>query len=264
MSASTPAGRSRSWSISARLFNPSGAPWAGGFQEGQAHHGVRQRRRREKAERRQQILDAARQLLFRKGLAATSVNQIARTAELSIGTVYFYFENKEDIFAALQAEGLEILHRDVLAACRDAKTPEAGLVSVAAAYYHFSEAHRNYFDVIHYFLSATDVVFSTAVKAQIDQHGRRILRQVETVIEAGIAARIFRPVAVRRHALIFWGLIHGLIPFRKMRATLLGEDSHRALFDAAVDNFIAGLKNTAAGSPETQGRAVARAPEGRD
>ncbi len=214
------------------------------------HHGVKQRRSREKAERRQQILDAARHLLFQKGLAATSVNQIARTAELSIGTVYFYFENKEDIFAALQAEGLEILHREVLAAGRPAGKPEAKLTRIADAYYRFSQSHKNYFDVIHYFLSATDVVFSPAVKQQIDRHGQHILHQVEAVIAAGIAAGRFRPIPAARYALLFWGLIHGLIPFRKMRATLLAADSHRALYDEAVENFIAGLKYIPAGPNE--------------
>lgn len=143
----------------------------------------------------------------------------------------------------MQAEGLEILHREVLRACRQAPTPEAQLVGIAAAYYHFSEAHKNYFDVIHYFLSATDVVFSPAVKQQIDQHGRHILHLVETVIAEGVAVSGFRPIPARRYALLFWGMIHGLIPFRKMRATLLGEDSHQALYDSAVDNFIAGLKH---------------------
>ncbi|MBL0715477.1 MAG: TetR/AcrR family transcriptional regulator [Desulfosarcina sp.] len=180
--------------------------------------------------------------MFQKGLSRTSVNQIARTAELSIGTVYFYFENKEDIFASLQAEGLEILYGEVLNAGRPADTPEAKLFKVAAAYRQFSEAHKNYFDVIHYFLSATDVVFSPAVKQQIDRHGQRILRLVEAVIEEGVAAGSFRPIPARRYALLFWGMIHGLIPFRKMRATLLGEDSHRALCHSAVVNFIAGLR----------------------
>ncbi len=169
---------------------------------------------------------------------------------MSIGTVYFYFENKEDIFAALQAEGLEILHRDVLSACRPTADPEATLARVADAYYRFSEAHKNYFDVIHYFLSATDVVFSPAVKQQIDRHGQHILKRVETVIAEGIAAGRFRPVPAQRYALLFWGLIHGLIPFRKMRATLLAADSHRALYDEAVENFIAGLKYFPAGAED--------------
>lgn len=194
-------------------------------------------------------------------MSATSVNQIARSAELSIGTVYFYFENKEDIFAALQAEGLEILHQDVLAACRQAETAEAKLVGIAAAYYRFSEIHKNYFDVIHYFLSATDVVFSPAVKEQIDRHGERILHRVETVMVEGVAAKNFHPIPTRRYALLFWGMIHGLIPFRKMKTTLLGEDSHQVLYDTAVDNFIAGLKsptvNRGSGSPSVRTKSAA-------
>ena len=182
---------------------------------------------------------------MQKGLALTSINQIARTAELSIGTIYFYFENKEDIFASLQAEGLDILHGEILAASRAAGTPAEKLARVAAAYLQFSRAHKNYFDVIHYFLSATDIVFSPTVKQQIDRHGRRILRVVESLIDEGIATGIFRSLPARRYALIFWGMIHGLIPFRKMRGTLLGEDAHQSLFDAAVENFITGVQAAA-------------------
>jgi hypothetical protein len=133
-----------------------------------------------------------------------------------------------------------------VAACRPAADPEAKLLAVADAYYRFSQAHKNYFDVIHYFLSATDMVFSPAVKQQIDRNGLRILIRVEAVIAEGAAAGRFRPVPARRYALLFWGQIHGLIPFRKMRTTLLAADSHRALYDEAVENFIAGLKYTAA------------------
>ena len=70
--------------------------------------GLKERRRREKEERRMQILDAARKLLFTKGINATSINQIAKLAELGVGTIYFYYRNKEELFAALQEEGLEI------------------------------------------------------------------------------------------------------------------------------------------------------------
>jgi len=207
---------------------------------------VRQRRRREKAERRRQILDAARKLLFIKGLTGTSVNQIAREAELAIGTVYFYFHNKEDIFAALQLEGLEILRQAIQAAMQTAAAPEDKLLAMAMAYLTFSQEHRKYFDVIHYFLSATEVIQSPGVKQQVDEEGRRILRFVEEVLEEGILQNRFRPIAVRQYALIFWATIHGLIPFRKMKATLMAHDSHAALYGAAVNHFVAGLR----GAPE--------------
>ena len=67
--------------------------------------GTQTRRQKEKDARRHQILTAARQLLFKKGLANTSVSQIAKTAELGVGTLYFYYPSKEAIFASLQREG---------------------------------------------------------------------------------------------------------------------------------------------------------------
>ncbi len=69
--------------------------------------GLKERRSREKEARRNQILDAARALLFEKGLHATSINQIAKQAELGVGTIYFYYRSKEEIFADLQEEGLD-------------------------------------------------------------------------------------------------------------------------------------------------------------
>ena len=39
----------------------------------------------------------------------SSCTKIARQAELAVGTIYFYFRSKEEIFAALQEEGLELL-----------------------------------------------------------------------------------------------------------------------------------------------------------
>jgi len=76
--------------------------------------GLKERRAKEKEARRNQILDAARALLFEKGLQATSINQIAKQAELGVGTIYIYYRSKEEIFAELQEEGLEILFARIL------------------------------------------------------------------------------------------------------------------------------------------------------
>ncbi|MDD9301407.1 MAG: TetR family transcriptional regulator [Desulfobacter sp.] len=48
--------------------------------------GLSERRLREKLLRRKQILNAARALLFEKGIKATSISQIAKVAELEVGT----------------------------------------------------------------------------------------------------------------------------------------------------------------------------------
>ncbi|MFG1373070.1 TetR/AcrR family transcriptional regulator [Xanthobacter oligotrophicus] len=52
-------------------------------------------------EKRSQILSGARRVFFERGFDAASMGDIARAAGVSKGTLYVYFENKEDLFAAL-------------------------------------------------------------------------------------------------------------------------------------------------------------------
>jgi AcrR family transcriptional regulator len=59
------------------------------------------RREREREKRYQSILDAAETLFAREGYAKAGMEQIADMAELSVGSLYFYFKNKEDLLAHL-------------------------------------------------------------------------------------------------------------------------------------------------------------------
>jgi AcrR family transcriptional regulator len=53
-----------------------------------------------KEARRRKLLGAAIRLFGRKGFHATTVPMIVRAANSSIGSFYFYFRNKDDVFAA--------------------------------------------------------------------------------------------------------------------------------------------------------------------
>jgi len=59
------------------------------------------RRQREREQRLQTILDAAGTLFAREGYHRTGMERIADEAEVSVGTVYFYFKNKEDLLVKL-------------------------------------------------------------------------------------------------------------------------------------------------------------------
>lgn len=59
------------------------------------------RRQREKEQRYETILGAAETLFVKKGYHQTSLEEIAEAAEVSVGTVYFYFKNKEELLISL-------------------------------------------------------------------------------------------------------------------------------------------------------------------
>jgi len=52
-------------------------------------------------DKKQLILDAAETLLHKYGYSKTSLDDIAKEAGLGKGTIYYYFESKEDIFLAV-------------------------------------------------------------------------------------------------------------------------------------------------------------------
>ncbi len=61
-------------------------------------------RRRRKAERPQEILEAAFTEFSRNGYAMTTLDRIAERAGVTKGTIYVYFENKEHLFVSMVRE----------------------------------------------------------------------------------------------------------------------------------------------------------------
>lgn len=59
------------------------------------------RREREREARRQEIVDAAEEVMRERGFWCTTMDDVAARAELSKGTLYLYFETKDALCAAI-------------------------------------------------------------------------------------------------------------------------------------------------------------------
>ncbi len=70
-------------------------------------------RRRRKAERPQEILEAAFAEFSRNGYATTTLDRIAERAGVTKGTIYVYFENKEHLFISMVREFTKAAHETV-------------------------------------------------------------------------------------------------------------------------------------------------------
>lgn len=69
--------------------------------------GIAERKERERERRRQQIIVAAKRVFASKGFSKATMEDIANEAELSPGTLYLYFKNKDELYSSLS---LRILH----------------------------------------------------------------------------------------------------------------------------------------------------------
>jgi AcrR family transcriptional regulator len=72
--------------------------------------GIQERKGRERERRRQQIIVAAKRVFSAKGFTKATMEDIAKEAELSPGTIYLYFKNKDELYASLSLRILQYLN----------------------------------------------------------------------------------------------------------------------------------------------------------
>lgn len=99
------------------------------------------RRERRKADTRRRLLDATRRLFASRGYHATRPQDIARAADVAIGTFYLHFSDKRDAFLAFTEEAADRLMAQMSARGAEVTSFEAGLRSALEALFDFDEEH---------------------------------------------------------------------------------------------------------------------------
>lgn len=87
--------------------------------------------------KRRQIMEGARAVFLEQGFDAASMGEIARRAGVSKGTLYVYFQNKEELFQAIFEEERRSQAEQVFSLDSNDRDVEAVLTRLGAAFVHF-------------------------------------------------------------------------------------------------------------------------------
>ena len=175
--------------------------------------GVVQRREREKAELREQILRAARAIVLKEGFEALSMRKIAQAIEYSPATIYLHFPSREEIARQLTREAFgELLA--YFAPLASVKDPMERVRSFGKAYVEFGIAKPEAYRLC--FLTSQDLsseIFPVKKPGEydVDEPGDRALMLVaETVRELVRDGRI-APIDPDVAAHLLWATVHGIV-----------------------------------------------------
>ena len=153
------------------------------------------RREREKLRQRQEILAAALDLFSQKGYHNVSMQEIAAKAEFAIGTLYKFFQNKEDLYKTLVLERCD----DFAAGLCRAMEQSEDEVEKLRHYVRFrSDRFRHNLPFVRLFLAESrGIVFN--LKAGLDDEVRKryydILQRLASVFASGIDNQRFKRIA---------------------------------------------------------------------
>ncbi len=207
--------------------------------------GTASRRKRERAQRRGDILRAAREVFFQRGFHTVTVDDIAVAAEVGKGTVYLYFDTKETILAHLLLEGLDQLVADLETAYALDQVCDAGtrLRRGAIAYLKFFQTNPEYYRLIMAFDRGQ---FQAAIDpARYQEVLTRSLHGIEWLERAVKQAQAEGLITVenpREAAGVLWAGLNGVLVLlsHPLRAEIVATDLE-SLYGTMTEVLIAGL-----------------------
>jgi len=100
------------------------------------------RSERRRSRRRQRLIDAAREIIARKGLAGLTVQDVTEEADMAVGSFYTYFPNKDALIEAAVWEDLEEL-RSLEGVLAEGYALETAPALRLRRIYEFFDKHRN-------------------------------------------------------------------------------------------------------------------------
>ena len=147
--------------------------------------------------RQSEIISAARKVFAEKGYMAATVDEIAAEAALAKGTIYVYFESKEQIYNAVLENDLDALRTLTLEKIASAGTAREKISAYVNARFKYCEERRDFFRIMYIEPSGSPVLS----KAKAREWLREPVHQLAVAIENAIAQKLISPLAVRASGL---------------------------------------------------------------
>ncbi len=175
--------------------------------------GLRERRGKEKDNRKKNILKAARSLFFKKGFTKVTVDEIAKTSELGKGSIYLYFNSKEEIYAQILLNDIDGFNEkvDVLL---ERKSTAADLLKELSRLYidYFLDDSELFRILITYMLQPAKMNLTEKLNAEILNAIARSIDVIGSVLQMGVDTKEFSPeLNIKKNQSAFWGLLNGII-----------------------------------------------------
>ena len=207
--------------------------------------GILERKKRERERRRQQIMMAAKKVFSVKGFSGTTMEDIAHKAELSPGTLYLYFKNKDELYASMSLRILQymlIRMRNIdLKAISAAEDRVATIKEALLDVYDFDPLILS--NMFHLQSAEALKNLTPQLLEDIRQLSASALRTIADIFETGMRKGDFaqlNPVAV---ADVVWALFSGIVLWRESQKAV-GNDSEPVskTIDTAFEIFGRGIR----------------------
>jgi len=140
------------------------------------------------SEKYYRIIDAATKIFAEKGFFQAKVSDIAREAQVADGTIYLYFENKDDILISLFEEQMKVVLEDMRAQVLKEKDAIKKIEQFALAHLKLIELNKDVAEIIQVELRQS----SKFMKEYKNEQFMQYLNLIGDIIREGQEKGIFK------------------------------------------------------------------------
>ena len=171
------------------------------------------RKKEPRSVHRENIASAASTLFMERGIAATSMDDIAKAAGYSKATLYVYFENKEEIVGILVLNSMKKLYDYISSALIQHKTTKARYDFICRGLVQYQEEFPFYFKMV---LDKINIDFEgkdyLPEERETYQIGEEINEKIKTFLLSGMEKGDLRnDLDIMPAIFNFWGMLSGII-----------------------------------------------------
>lgn len=171
------------------------------------------RKKEPRSVHRENIVSAASALFMERGIAATSMDDIAKAAGYSKATLYVYFENKEEIVGILVLNSMKKLYDYISSALMQHETTKARYDFICRGLVQYQEEFPFYFKMV---LDKINIDFESKEhlpeERETYQIGEEINEKIKTFLLSGMEKGDLRnDLDIMPAIFNFWGMLSGII-----------------------------------------------------
>jgi AcrR family transcriptional regulator len=206
--------------------------------------GTKERKKRERNMRRQQIQDAAKELFLKKGFNSTTIEEIAECTELALGTIYYYFKNKDELYISLILLSVQYLLDELQKiSARNDLNAEEKLFEVKEALYHAYDYDPLIFrNIVHMQVEQSLLSIDSELVDKINSQARKAFNLMASFYEEGVSQGKFIEGHPAAHADIMWGLFTGVLLWEASKKKFNKKrDFIKSTLDTAFDAYVRGI-----------------------
>jgi TetR/AcrR family transcriptional regulator len=182
------------------------------------------RRDREKAQRIQSIMEAAKRVFSSKGYLKATMDEIALEAEVTKPTIYLYFKAKDDLFFTLMLPLMQDIQEQLENVGRNLESGEIKdgrslIKATFRAFYHGYQTSPDTFRIIQLFQQQGLLgELRPEVRKALNDKGRINFILGRRLLTKGIEQGLIKKVNVFEMADAIWGLIVGVIQLEDIKS----------------------------------------------